>query len=60
MGVDGRGEIFDAVEVEMSKRCDIIDVRMERSWAVEDDTQTLNLRGEQIWCQQGAFQFCYK
>lgn len=52
MDKDGSGvrsersaETRDVREMEISRAGDIIDVRLKRQCAIEDDTQTLNLRG---------------
>ena len=48
---EGGAEAVNISEVEVSGPGDVIDVRMERECAVEDDTQTLNLMGGE---DQGA------
>lgn len=52
MDKDGSGvrsergaETRDVAEMKVSRPSDRIDVRVKREVAVEDDTQTLNLRG---------------
>ena len=48
---EGGAEAVNISEVEVSGPGDVIDVRLKGECAVEDDTQTLNLRGGE---DQGA------
>ncbi len=40
-----RAETRDVAKVEVGRTGDVVDVGVERKGAVEDDTQTLDLRG---------------
>lgn len=49
MRSEGGAKTVNITEVKVSGPGDTIDVRLKRESAVEDDTQTLNLRGGGNW-----------
>ena len=45
VGGEGGAETIDGAKVKVSRPGDVINVRLKGECTIEDDTQTLNLRG---------------